>query len=261
MKKILIGTVLTIATLTGFSSAFAETLDVSIAATPEITTVSATTERAESLVTKNLLRIKARGSQLIKERINSLTSNGKVIAESNKLSTEQKASFATIISTNIAGLTTLGNSIAANTEASSTKTLVNKIYTDFRIYAIVLPQIRLEKRINELQNHIPKLTEAFVKIQTKIDAQKAKGKDVTVWQKSLDDAKVLVTADTAKLATLFVQISALKPADYGTSSKAIIESVNAGVKTIAKNFSSIAKVARHPMNLHSTTTATTSISR
>lgn len=259
MKKIIISTLLAGALV---STAFAESLDTIVPSVPEVTAVYSVTERAESIITKNLTRIKARGAQLIKERVNSLTSNKNSI-ENSKLTVEQKAALSTVITTNINGLTTLGTSIASSTDATSTKVLVNKIFTDFRIYAIVIPQLRLEKRIYDLQNHIPKLNETFTKIQTKIDDQKAKGKDVTVWQKSLDDAKTLVATDTAKLSTLFTQISALKPSDYGTSSKATIESVNAGVKLVAKDFSSIAKVARSPKILHTKTTvnASTTITR
>ena len=65
-----------------------------------------------------------------------------------------------------------------------------------------------------------------------------------MWQKSLDDAKALVTRDTATLATLMTNVSVLKPADYGTTSKAVIESTNISLKAILKDFNSIKK------NLH-----------
>jgi hypothetical protein len=70
--------------------------------------------------------------------------------------------------------------------------------------------------------------------------------------------------DTTKLAGLYTQVSALKPADYGTSSKATIDAVNTGIKSVAKDFSSIAKTARAPRVLmnekhdnKATSTATT----
>jgi hypothetical protein len=262
MKKILIPTIIAGAMLTT-ASVFAESLDTEVPKAPEISSVSVVTEKSERVSTNNLARLKAKGSQLIKERINALSSNGKAI-DGSKLSVEQKAAINGVITTNKNGLTTLGASIASSTDATSTKVLIDKIYSDFRIYAIVIPQIRLEKRINELQNHIPKLNDTFAKIQAKIDAQKAKGKDVTVWQKSLDDAKALVVTDTTKLAGLYTQVSALKPADYGTSSKATIDAVNTGIKSVAKDFSSIAKTARAPRVLmnekhdnKATSTATT----
>jgi cell pole-organizing protein PopZ len=135
--------------------------------------------------------------------------------------------------------------------------LTSSIFTDFRIYGVVLPQVRLEKRIYELQNHAASLTEVFAKVQLAIDAQKAKGKDVSVWQANLDATKTLVVKDTEKLSSLFTQISALKPSDYGTTSKATIESVNIGVKAVAKDFQSIRSKIRRPEILKNTTATTT----
>ena len=263
MKKIFISTLIAGIALST-SSLFAESLETSIPQVPSISTVVSVSEKAEISHTTSLSKMKARGEQLIKERVNALTSTGNTLANSKTLTADQKAAFSTNIATQISGLTTLGTSISASLDATSTKALVNKIFTDFRIYAIVIPQIRLEKRIEDLQNHTSKLTDVFVKIQTKIDAQKAKGKNVTVWQKSLDEAKIVIATDTTKLASLFVQISALKPIDYGTTSKATITAVNAGVKAIAKDFASIAHVARSPKGLNSevkvnaTTSATVS---
>jgi heat shock protein HslJ len=48
------------------------------------------------------------------------------------------------------------------------------------------------------------------------------------------------------LATLFTTVSALKPADYGTSSKATIEQANATLKSVLKDFSSIKKNLHRP---------------
>lgn len=250
MKKILLPTIFA-SLLLSTASVFAEvSSDVVLPTTPSITSVAPVSEFMPTIKVEKLDKMKARGAQLIKERINSLNANAQAVAASKGLTVEQKAAFATFFSGKIAELTALGVKIAQGADATTTKPLVNSIFTDFRIYAIVLPQVRLEKRIYELQNHVVKLTETFTKVQTKIDEQKAKGKDVTVWQKGLDDAKTLVTTDTQKLSTLFTQISALKPSDYGTSSKAVIDSVNKGVKEVAKDFNSIGRKVRRPEILH-----------
>lgn len=230
------------ATMTTSAEVFIPTISVP-------SSVSPLTERSEVIGAKSLVRVQARGAQLIKERVHSLTSNASSVSES-KLTAEQKLVFATFFSGKVADLTALGAKIAAGTDASSTKLLVASIFTDFRIYGIVIPQIRLEKRIYDLQNHIAKLTATFTSVQAKIDEQKAKGKDVTAWQKGLDGAKLLVTTDSVKLPALLSQISALKPADYGTTSKATIVSVNTGVRMIAKDLQSINRMMRRPQILH-----------
>ena len=139
------------------------------------------------------------------------------------------------------------------------------VFSEYRIYGIIIPQVHLEKRIFDLQNHITKITnEVFPKVQTAIDTQKAKGKDVTVWQTGLDKAKTTVSSDTATLAALLTKVQALKPADYGTSSKAIIESANTDIKTVSKDLRTInalIKSPRYMKNVTSTTTQATTTAR
>ncbi len=234
--------------------------DVTIPFPPIMSHVSVETardsERQERFLSQSLTRLKARGAHLIDTRISSLESNNKAVANS-KLTVEQKATINTLVTTNVTGLNALKVSIASSTNATSTKALVESVYTQFRIYGIVIPQVRLEKRIYDLQNHVTTLSDTFLKVQTKINEYKGKGKDVAVWQKSLDDAKLLVATDVGKLSALMVQAQALKPSDYGTSSKATIDSVNAGIKVVAKDFSTIQRTLRKPSKLKDVTATTT----
>jgi hypothetical protein len=257
-KKIFISTLFAGVALST-STLFAESTDISVPMIPEITAVPSVPEKSEAITTNSLTRIKARGAALIKERVGSLNTTGATLSSSKTLSLEQKAVFSTAIASQVAGLTTLGTSISSGTDASSTKALVASIFSTFRIYAVVMPQIRLEKRINDLQNHAAKLADVFTKIQTNIDAQKAKGKDVTTWQAALDNAKALVVTDTTKLAALFTQISAMKPADYPTTSKTTIDAVNVGIKAVAKDFMGVVKVARAPHDMHMVMNASSTV--
>lgn len=240
--------------------------DVIVPTTPEVTTVSSVVEKDEVIKTTNLERMKARGMQLIKERVNSLNANAQAIANSKALTVEQKNAFASFFSGKVTDLNALSVKIASSTDATSTKALVSSIFTDYRIYGVLIPQLRLEKRLYELQSHSVKLSEVFVKVQSRIDEFKNKGKDVSVWQKNLDDTKAMVTADTAKIQTLLVQINALQPANYGTTSKAVIESVNKDTKAIARDFQLVNRKIMKPyflkntkVHVTSSTTATTTV--
>lgn len=240
--------------------------DVIVPTTPEVTTVSSVVEKDEVIKTTNLERMKARGMQLIKERVNSLNANAQAIANSKALTVEQKNAFASFFSGKVTDLNALSVKIASSTDATSTKALVSSIFTDHRIYGVLIPQLRLEKRLYELQSHSVKLSEVFVKVQSRIDEFKNKGKDVSVWQKNLDDTKAMVTADTAKIQTLLVQINALQPANYGTTSKAVIELVNRDTKAIARDFQLVNRKIMKPYFLKNTkvhvtasTTATTTV--
>jgi hypothetical protein len=292
MKKIIVSSVL-LGALMSTSSVFAEetavptlyaapvavsavtttavNADVVVPVTPEVTSVYPVLEKVETLKVVSIDKMKARGAQLLKERINSLNVNAEAIAKSKALTAEQKSAFAGFFTGKILELNTLGGKIASSTDATSTKALVSSIFTDHRIYGVLIPQIRLEKRLYELQAHSVKLNDTFVKVQARITEFKNKGKDVTVWQKNLDDAKVLVATDTTKIQNLLVQINALQPSSYGTTSKSVIESVNKGTKAIANDFQSINRKVMRPsylMNMkgwkknaevHASTTASTTV--
>lgn len=246
MKKLLIQTIV-LGVMISTTSVFAESYDdVRLPDTPSVSHVTAVTEKQEKMFTTSVARTKARGQQLIRERINSLQSNMTVINASKSLAEDQKKSLATLVATNVTGLTTLSTQLASSTDATSTKALINSIFTDFRIYGIVIPQVRLEKRIFDLQNHSIKLSDTFLKVQTKINEYKGKGKDVTIWQKSLDDAKVMVAVDMNTLANLSVKVMALRPSDYGTTSKMVIESANKDLKSVSKDFNTIARNLHKP---------------
>lgn len=240
--------------------------EVSVPQAPEVSSVSAVVEKDEMIKMNNVDKMKARGAQLIKERVNSLNSNAKAIADSKYLTAEQKAAFASFFTGKISDLNTLNAKIASSTDATSTKALVSSIFTDYRIYGVLIPQLRLEKRLYELQAHATKLTDVFAKVQTRIDGFKAKGKDVTVWQKNLDDTKALVAADVTKSQDLLVKINALHASDYGTTSKAVIESVNKDTKAIARDLQSVNRRIMKPYFLKNTkvvvgatTTASTTV--
>ena len=198
---------------------------------------------------------KSRGTALINERITSLESNKKAIIENKTLTQEQKDMLVGQLSKSSSLLLGLKNSIASSTDATSTRALVNSIYTSARVYGIVIPQVRLEKRFYDLENHAKVLSETFLKVQAKIDEAKAQGKDVTVWQKSLDDAKMLVANDMNSIAITLPKVIALTPQDYGTTSKAVIESANATLKSIVKDFASIKKSLHRPSSMNNATSS------
>ncbi len=242
MKKIIVSTLLGAVALSVGTSLASQEGNPMFPFSPEVSRVESVREEKDLNIGTTLDRIKNKGRILITQRINALNANKSTIESSKQLTDAQKSSIVTRINDNVTRLTTLGTTLASSTDATSSKALVNSIFTDFRIYAIVIPQVRLEKRIYDLQNHAGKLSDLFIKTQAKIDEKKTAGKDVTTWQKALDDAKVLVANDLLKLDTLKATTLALTPASYGTTSKATIEAVNKGLKEVKQDFDSMRKL-------------------
>lgn len=259
MKKLLITTLLSTFAVT--TSAFAQSNDsVYVPPSPNLSVVHSVIENREDVKVQSgsLSRAKRRAEVLIDERIRALTSNKTAVTENKKLTAEQKATLNATLSTNVTNLTTLKAAIASSTDATSTKALIDSIFKDFRIYAIVIPQVRLDARIYQLKNHATTLSETFAKLQVKIDEQKAKGNDTTTWQKGLEDAKMLVAQDMYKLDELLKVTATLTPASYGTTSKAVIDSVNKEIKVVAKDFNTIVSKVRKPYRLPKLPVTTTS---
>ena len=82
-----------------------------------------------------------------------------------------------------------------------------------------------------------------------IDDQKAKGKDVTLWQKNLDDAKSTAYDDVERLNNQLTLITALKPSDYGVTSKNTITLVNTNIRLIAKDLQGLSGKVKKPAAL------------
>lgn len=190
---------------------------------------------------KNLSVLQTRGANLIKMRINTLNVL-KTRIQKSKLTDTQKSSLVATIDGRVVSLNALAEQIKAAKTADEARKLVDSVYSGYRIYAIVKPQIERTMKLNEMTNYLNKLTtETFTKVQSKIDATKAKGKDVTVWQKNLDGAKAAVPGIQSKIDAAMKKVSALQPSDYPTSSKTIFADLKTALTGIHQDMLSLHK--------------------
>jgi hypothetical protein len=242
MKKI---GIITILVGLSMSSAFALNDIVTVPEFVTVSTVSHIEEKAEKVATSTpLVRVQNRGLRLIDERVKALASNSDAINRNKNLTAEQKTALVGQLNNSSAALMTLRTSIASSTDATSTRALIDSVYKDYRIYGIVIPKVRLEARVYQLKAHTVKLSDTFLKIQSKIDEHKAKGHDVTAWQKNLDDAKTKVAGHMFSLDEILKKTATLTPANYGTSTRATIQEVNTQIQTIQKDFRTISSGVR-----------------
>lgn len=246
MKKILIA--FTFSSLLITPSVFAESDSLFVPQAPTFSAVSVVKEDKEMSLPSSLkeTQLKTRASRLIDERVKALAENKQAIEKNVKLTADQKAKLTLQIDTNTKALTMLKGEIASSTIATTTKSLTEAIFKDFRIFAIAIPKIRIESRIYQLQNHSLKLSDTFTKIQKSIDEHKAKGHDVTEWQKGLDNAKVSVAQSMFKIDEVFKRTATLTPSTYGTTSKATIDAINKDLRTISKELNSVISTVRKP---------------
>jgi hypothetical protein len=241
MKSIKLSLLLALAVAVGsFYAVSAKAADDAVIAPPVVVSPSVVAENIPSdlKVEKRLDKIKTRGAKLVADRVASLNKLKSKIA-SSKLTDTQKNDLTTIIDTNISGLNSLADQIKAGTDASSTRALVQKIFTDFRIYAVVVPKIHALIALDRETNHVANVNERFARVQARIDAAKAKGKDVSARQTALDAAKTKLAEAENQINALIAKANSLKPADYPSISKTVINDIRAGIKAVNTIFKQI----------------------
>jgi hypothetical protein len=124
------------------------------------------------------------GNQLIQDRLNALnTLNGKVSSDlsSHKITSSQASALQGDISTNVSGLNTLKTKLDAETVAKNARADVLTMYTQFRIFAVVIPRdsrnllLDIEENAQQLMSGIAPSIQAAINAapasqQTKLKA-------------------------------------------------------------------------------------------
>ena len=222
-------------------------VNVVVPETPSVSVTAPVSEAPEKVIntTKRLSYLIARGQNLINTRLNSLNSlKAKIVA--SKLTAEQKESLNAKIDDRIAKLTDLAAQIKVGTDIEAVRAQVKSIFTDYRIYAVFLPQISSDRNLYTLINYADKLlTDTVVKIQARIDAAKAKGKDVAAKQAALDNAKTKLPELKIKAQELIAKADALTPVDYPTNSKTVLAAVRTGIKEIRVQLNALNSTIRN----------------
>ena len=211
---------------------------VTLPVVPNTTLIAPPVETIDPLIAKSnsLIDLQARGARLIAARITSLNSLKTKIQNNKNLTDTQKSALSAQIDGRVAALNALAGQIKAATTVDSVRQLDQSIYTGYRIYAIVIPQINRSITLDTLTAHLNTLnTTAFAKVQARIDAAKAKNKNVTNWQNNLNAAKGMVAGVQSKIDTAMQKVSALQPSDYPANSKTIFADVKTSITSIRKD--------------------------
>lgn len=160
--------------------------------------------------------LKTRGSAEITRRLATLDKMSAVINGSSKLSSADKTSLISQVNSEISGLTALKTKLNADTDLTTALADVQSIYSEYRVYALLVPKIYLlNTSDNELTND-DKLTTLAGKLQTRITAAQTAGKDVTSLQSSLSDMNAKISAAQGLANAVNSKVEPLQPSDYNT---------------------------------------------
>lgn len=211
------------------------------------------------------------GDARIAQRLTSLkTLNGKVTNQLNAghISSAQAGSLQSDVTTNQNGLNQLKSKLDAETDISAARQDVRTIYTQFRIYLVVLPRDYNITWLDVLQNVDGKLRAVQPKIESAIDHAPAseQGQLNTLYS----DLKAQLQEAESQIDAAQGQIATLTPANFDnarsvyttawTDFRSDTKTAHADIHSAASDLHQIAHILKGNSGASSTSTPTTSSS-
>jgi len=223
------------AILVGIAALGAVTLSPVAAFAQQVTSSPGTTQGANQAA--RMATIKARSDAEITDRLTSLNSASLKINAATKLSSNDKSTFGSEIQTDITNLTTLKAKIDADTDITTLRADAKSIFTDFRVYAVFLPQVHELAAIDTMGVTTANLQALSAKLQSRIQTAQGNGKDVTSLQGLLSDMNTQITNAQNQYSGVEGEISPLTPASY-PGSNATLQDGRSKIKSGAADLKS-----------------------
>lgn len=189
-----------------------------------------TASKAGILSGARMTIIKTRADSQIEMRLASLNSAMTKIGEVKRLSGDQKTTFSNEIGEDINALNTLKVKIDADTDPAILKTDATAIYSDYRVYAVFLPQIHEIISTDIIEVTATNLTTIAEKLKTRIQEMQTSGKSVSDLQGFLTDMQAKIADAQTQGTTAFNEIVSLTPTSY-PGSTSILKNARTKIKT------------------------------
>lgn len=148
-------------------------------------------ENAYRIAKSNTARIsalQALGVFMIGQRTAGLTRELNRVQNAQRLSTDTRTQLIAQIQTNIDDLATLKDKISSETDLAALKTDVKSIVISYRVYIVVMPQVRGLAVVDALKTYAERLTTVKDKLQAKTTELQQAGNDTTAIQADIDQA-------------------------------------------------------------------------
>jgi hypothetical protein len=153
----------------------------------------------------------------IDRRVVALDRRQHELTSAKHLTDEHRAALNTNIDQTRSGLTALRDQIRTETDIDALKRECEAIWTDYRVFALVLPRTRLVTVADTEVFAAGRLTNVAGRLQAAIDKAATNGRDVTHAQADLDAMKAKVASAQSSAAGVPVSVLSLTPADWNAN--------------------------------------------
>jgi hypothetical protein len=161
----------------------------------------------------------SRGDAEINRRLQTLAHLNNDINASVHLSAANKVALTTQVNNTSNSLNTLKAKLDGDTTIAAARADAQSILTEYRVYALVVPKIHLIKMADDIQATDSKLSTVAGKLQTRINAAKTAGKDVSALEAKLTDMNAEIAAGQNIAANVETKVIVLQPSDYNSDHK------------------------------------------
>lgn len=164
-----------------------------------------------------LQKIISRGNTEINRRLTTLKTLDSKISAATKLTTADAALLSSTVNSDTTALTALETKLDNETTVTAAIADAQSIFSDYRVYALVVPQVHLVKTADDQQVTEAKIASFGTKLSTRITAAQTAGKNVTALLASLSDLSSKVAAAQAISSSMEAAVIPLVPSDYNSN--------------------------------------------
>ena len=168
--------------------------------------------------TAAITRAEARADQELDRRTTNLNDLLAKVADIKNLSAADKTSISTAITNQVVGLAQLKTKIDADTDAATVKTDVQSITGSYRIYALVLPQVRVIVAADRVVTIASEMQLVSAKLESRISAAQSAGADMSAAANTFADFNAKVADAGTQAQAAVTEIATLVP-DQGDKTK------------------------------------------
>lgn len=185
------------------------------ASTSTSTTSGPTTTTTTTIPTATIVHgMQQTAGTAIGARNSALTAAVAAVTHNSYLSSTDRTTLLNMLNAELAGLAAVQQKIQADTTPKQATADYQTVFTQFRVFALVLPQVRFAAMADDLANGVvPKLTDAQTTLQTLLSGPD-QAKDTPAVQQAMSDLSIQVSVIGPLLDGLSSSVLAFTPAQW-----------------------------------------------